>query len=121
MQQFEKEAKAFGRTKTEEEEQARQRVALSLLCGVDIADLFEASPERRAKLIRQIERLIERERLKGIRRHWGYDLNRHIALKQVLDRLCGRTAKRTASYAERKELRARRRAAERKRRPWAPS
>ena len=30
---------------------------------------------------------MERERLRGMRRHWSYDLNRHIALKQVLDKL----------------------------------
>jgi len=32
-------------------------------------------------------RLIERERQKGVIGHWSYDLNRHIALKQALDRL----------------------------------
>lgn len=120
MGQFEKEAKAFGKTKIEEEEQARQRVALRLLCGIDIADAFAASPERRARLIRQIERLIERERLKGMRRHWGYDLNRHIALKQALDRLCGRTAKTVAPYRDRTDFAARRRSIKRKRRPKAP-
>jgi hypothetical protein len=119
MGRLEEEAKAFGRTKTEEEDQARQRVALSLLCGIDIADTFTVSPERRAKLIRHIERLIERERLKGVRRHWGYDLNRHIALKQVLDRLCGRPA-RSASCRNRADGAIRRWTGKRKRRPKAP-
>jgi hypothetical protein len=31
--------------------------------------------------------MIERERQRGIRKHWSYDLNRHIALKQALDKL----------------------------------
>ena len=31
--------------------------------------------------------MIERERQRGMRKHWSYDLNRHIALKQALDRL----------------------------------
>jgi len=31
--------------------------------------------------------MIERERLRGVRKHWSYDLNRHISLKQALDRL----------------------------------
>ena len=39
------------------------------------------------RTIKRIERLLERERLRGGRRHWSYDLNRHIALKQALDRL----------------------------------
>lgn len=116
MGQFEEEAEAFGRTKTEEEEQARQRVALSLLCGIDIAEAFAVPPDRRARLVRQIERLIERERLKGMRRHWGYDLNRHIALKQALDRLCGRTAKTSVPCRDRPELTAGRRTIRRKRR-----
>ena len=42
------------------------------------------------RTIKRIERLLERERLRGGRRHWSYDLNRHIALKQALDRLSGK-------------------------------
>jgi hypothetical protein len=40
-----------------------------------------------SKIIRRVERLIERERQKGLSRHWAYDLNRHIALKQALEQL----------------------------------
>jgi len=92
MEQLRQDAREFGLAKLKEEERARQLVALRLTCGIDLADAFSSASEKRAKLIRHLERLIERERQKGIRRHWSYDLNRHIALKQVLDRLRGAAA-----------------------------
>lgn len=81
------EIRAFTRTKREEQNQARQTAALFLASGVDLADAVAAPPEERSRIARRLERLIERERLRGMRRHWSYDLNRHIALKQALDRL----------------------------------
>ena len=74
---------------------AAQRAALFILCGIDLKDaLARCGPERYALLAR-IERLLERERLKGANRHWSYDLNRHIALKQVRDSLRSRDSQRT--------------------------
>ena len=49
-------------------------------------------PAEQARIILSLERAIERERLRGMRRHWSYDLNRHIALKQALDSLAGKNA-----------------------------
>ncbi len=89
MHPFEKEARAFREGKAEEAARARQLAAAGLMCGIDLTGALLATPEQQAKLIRRVERVIERERLKGMRRHWSYDLNRHIALKQVLDRLRG--------------------------------
>lgn len=80
-------ARSFGARKAAEIENARQRAALHLACGIDLAEALAAEPELKLKFIRRIERAIERERLKGIHRHWSYDLNRHIALKRALDRL----------------------------------
>lgn len=87
MQNFREEVLAFGARKAEEVTEARQIAAMRLVCGMDLPQVLAASPEVRSGLIRRIERILERERLKGMRRHWSYDLNRHIALKQVLDRL----------------------------------
>ena len=87
MGQLEKDARSFAARKQDEVTEARQLAALSLMCGVDLNSALEASPPVREALIRKLEHVIERERLKGMRRHWSYDLNRHIALKQVLDRL----------------------------------
>jgi hypothetical protein len=87
MGQFEDDAKGFATRKEEEAAQARQLAALSLTCGMDLRSALEAAPPARAALIRKLEHAMERERLRGMRRHWGYDLNRHIALKQVLDKL----------------------------------
>jgi hypothetical protein len=87
MGQFEEDAKGFAAHKLAESTEARQLAALSLACGVDLHQALEAPPPVLTALIRKLEHVIERERLKGMRQHWSYDLNRHIALKQVLDRL----------------------------------
>lgn len=105
MRQIERDAKGFGAVKAAEQDQARQRVAARLLCGLDLAEMVEAPADRRAILVRRLERLMERERLKGARRHWSYDLNRHIALKQVLDRLRGTGASTGPTPAPRQERR----------------
>jgi hypothetical protein len=89
MNDIRAQARSFGMQKTAEIENARQLAALHLACGIDLATALGAEPELKAKVIGRIRRAIERERLKGTRRHWSYDLNRHIALKQVLDRLAG--------------------------------
>ncbi len=81
------EARLFRAEKSAETIEARQRAALRLYCGIDFGQLEQADTELRAALVARIRRAIERERLKGTRQHWSYDLNRHIALKQALDRL----------------------------------
>ena len=78
---------AFRCRKREERTQAGQRAALQLAAGIDLGAALAAPPSARGRLIAKLERLIERERLRGMRRHWSYDLNRHISLKEVLDRL----------------------------------
>ena len=89
MGRFQEEARTFGARKLAEMSHARQVAAMQLACGIDLSAALDAAPELRDRLICRVERVIERERLKGMRRHWSYDLNRHIALKQVLDRLRG--------------------------------
>lgn len=68
-------------------EEARQMAALRILCGLDFEDVMQSGPQQRLAALRSVERLVERERLKGLRRHWAYDLNRHIALSQACDSL----------------------------------
>ena len=90
---------------------AVQRVALQIMAGIDIDRLMQASEAEKQQAARRLTRLIERERLKGANGHWSYDLNRHIALKQALDRLEGkdpRDAPRTAR-GTRKDYRQKRR------------
>lgn len=69
------------------EEEARQTAAFYLMSGIDLSQALASQGEARARVVARIERLMRRERLKGASRHWSYDLNRHIALKQALDRL----------------------------------
>ena len=69
---------------------AMQRVALQIIAGIDMDSLLDAPESEKKQAQHKLIRLIERERLKGINGHWSYDLNRHIALKQALDRLLGK-------------------------------
>jgi hypothetical protein len=118
MLEIEKEASTFGARKFAELSNARQVAAMQLACGIDLSRALQAGPEELAGLIRSVERIIERERLKGMRRHWSYDLNRHIALKQVLDRLralAGRPAPVNSPRPRRERVR------KNERRPQAPS
>ncbi|MBP0438878.1 cytoplasmic protein [Tianweitania sediminis] len=72
-------------------EHARQTAALSLLCGINLEKALTSSPKDRERLVTRLRRYLERERLRGAQRHWCYDLNRHIALKQAMDRLVAST------------------------------
>ena len=81
------EIRAFKAQKLAFEAQARQLVALRLISDVDRAAALTASREEAGRIMRRVVRLIERQRLKGLRRHWTYDRNRHIALKQALEQL----------------------------------
>ncbi|MBO6719130.1 MAG: cytoplasmic protein [Rhizobiaceae bacterium] len=73
--------------KSAEATEARQAAALQLACGVDLKAALNAVGAERSRLRLRIARRLERERMRGLARHWSYDLNRHIALKQALDRL----------------------------------
>lgn len=77
------------------EQRSRQTAAFRLATGIDLPTVLASKGEERANFIRRLGRIIERERLRGAKRHWSYDLNRHIALKQLLDELCGRPRRRT--------------------------
>lgn len=66
---------------------ASQAVALQLSCGIDFQQALTADTAQKSRIISKLNRLIQRERLKGLNKHWSYDINRHIALKQVRDRL----------------------------------
>lgn len=67
--------------------EARQAAALQIACHIDLGEALSADRPTRERIILRLSRTLERERLRGARRHWSYDLNRHIALKQVLERL----------------------------------
>lgn len=85
---------AFLANRAQERMNAMQRAALQIIAGIYMDLLMKASKEEKQQASRRLCRLIERERLKGTNGHWSYDLNRHIALKQALDVLEGRTVRR---------------------------
>lgn len=81
------EISAFLNAKESKALEARQMAALQIACHFDLAEALRADPATRARIVLRLQRMIERERQRGARRHWSYDLNRHIALKQALDKL----------------------------------
>lgn len=89
MRTLQQEIADFKAGKQAELSAARQTAALQIIGHLDLTEAMRADPETRKRLVVRLERMIERERQKGVRRHWSYDLNRHIALKQALDRLLG--------------------------------
>lgn len=84
---FANDAAGYGSRRQARECEARQTAAFYLISGVDLGDALAARGNDRERIVGRIERLLRRERHKGVCRHWSYDLNRHIALKQALDRL----------------------------------
>lgn len=81
------EARNFRHRKQQEIEAAKSTAAFFLSTGIDLGEALAAPAERQSQIMLRVERILERERLRGQRRHWSYDLNRHIALKDALDRL----------------------------------
>jgi hypothetical protein len=77
----------FADAKREEIRQATQIVAFRLSTGIDLDAALAAGPAELTSILSRLDRLIERERQRGCRRHWSYDLNRHIALAQAAERL----------------------------------
>lgn len=86
MNGLRREIAVFLENKRSEASQARQMAALQIACHFDLTEALRAEPGMRARIVLRLERMIERERQRGARKHWSYDLNRHIALKQALDR-----------------------------------
>jgi hypothetical protein len=85
--EWNKQKSAFLAAKDEAQNRARQRIALQFLCGEDLDAVLAHDDESKSRICRRLKRLIERERLKGFKGHWSYDLNRHIGLKQALESL----------------------------------
>jgi hypothetical protein len=117
MSGLRQEIAAFMENKQSRASEARQMAALQIACHFDLAEALTAEPGVRARIVLRLERMIERERQRGVRKHWSYDLNRHIALKQALDRLRPEEPRTGPSprSVERVE-----RSLKRKRRPRAP-
>lgn len=84
---LQQEKQLFLENRKEDALQAAQSVALQLSCGIDLQQALNAPAEKRASIAAKLTRLIKRERLKGLNKHWSYDINRHIALKQAQTRL----------------------------------
>jgi hypothetical protein len=117
MNGLRQEIAAFLDNKQSTASEARQLAALQIACHLDLAEAVRAEPAARATVVLKLERMIERERQRGMRKHWSYDLNRHIALKQARDSL--RPAKPGAAATKCTAERIRR-SIKRKRRPQAP-
>jgi hypothetical protein len=87
MSTMSEEIRTFLAQRCAERADAAQRVALGLVCGIDLEAVLAADAPARLRALRRIRRLAGRERLRGLSGHWSYDLNRHIALQQVAGRI----------------------------------
>ena len=83
MIDLDRQMRDFVARKNADQAHAAQLVALQLCCGLDLAAILSSDLSARRLGLRRLERMMERERLKGQRKHWSYDLNRHIALGQA--------------------------------------
>lgn len=96
--QYEREV--FFENRKEDALQAAQSFALQMTCGIDLRQMTTSSTEKKASIAAKLNRLIKRERLKGLNKHWSYDINRHIALKQVQIRILNMIAKDTGAHSD---------------------
>jgi hypothetical protein len=92
MTSMQREIAEFLQGRQQQAADARQMAALQIICGIDLGAALAAGPEERVRIVSTLARKLRRERQRGLARHWSYDLNRHIALKQALDRLSGKGA-----------------------------
>lgn len=92
-QTLQNDRQVFIEKRREDALQAAQSFALQMSCGIDLLQITAASIETKASIVARLSRLIKRERLKGLNKHWSYDINRHIALKQVQQRILNMIAK----------------------------
>jgi hypothetical protein len=95
-----KEAQEYVERRAARQRQAGRLVAFRLATGMDLDRVLASAPAEMHHAVLKLERLLERERLRGWARHWTYDLNRHIALGEALGEL------RTALAVSAKRLRA---------------
>lgn len=94
------ERQVFIENRKEDALQAAQSFALQMTCGIDLRQMTTSSTEKKASIAAKLNRLIKRERLKGLNKHWSYDINRHIALKQVQIRILNMIAKDTGAHSD---------------------
>ncbi len=87
MSEIGREIAAVLEAREKERQEAGQLAAFQIACHLDLSRALSEDTAGIARSILRLERMIERERQRGARGHWSYDLNRHIALKQALDRL----------------------------------
>lgn len=86
MHRLKEEMAAFIAEKENRAMEARQFAAVQLSCHVDLSGALDSDPGTRARIVLRLKHKIERERLRGASGHWSYDINRHIALKEALER-----------------------------------
>lgn len=72
---------------------ARAALSLQLLCGEDLKAVLASGSGEKQRVARKLLHRLERERLRGLRGHWNYDLNRHIGLRQALNLISDNPAK----------------------------
>ena len=94
-----REVAAFRRNRDAEICELRQMALLSKFGSLAAADLSLRSVSQLFGLAKLIRQALARERMRGLGRHHRYDLNRHIALKQLLDQVLAQPQMRNGTEA----------------------
>lgn len=93
MEMLEREIAGFNRRVAHQQVRSRAALSLQLLCGEDLSAVLAGGADEKRRVTRKLLHRLERERLRGLCGHWGYDLNRHIGLRQALDLIAGKSTK----------------------------
>lgn len=89
MEMLSAEASGLQPNATGERSRTGALLSLQILCGENLDAVLAAGPDEKRRVTRKLLHRLERERLRGLRGHWSYDLNRHIGLRQALDLVAG--------------------------------
>jgi hypothetical protein len=81
------EINSFRKWRRKRETRAMANAALVKFAGVELEEAMRFAASRASALRLRIKRLIERERLKGLKGDPSYELNSHICLKHALELL----------------------------------
>lgn len=91
------ETRRFRLEKEIRHKEAHQRAALQLVAGMDLDAVLTTSGAQREIIVLRLKWLMKRDRIKSLTHRETYNLARHIALKQIVDRLTNEPPVRTAN------------------------
>lgn len=87
MRHIDEEIASFRKRRVDAEARSLANAALLTVAGVGIEEALKADSVTCSTIRIRVRRLLERERLRGLKHHSSYDLKKHIGLKTAFDML----------------------------------